>query len=718
MADPEAAGDKNVIDEDIIKNLCREGDEALASRNEWETKLRGWFTRRFGLRAPKNFPWPGASNLNMPFTDKMIRRLKPTFKAAVFRVNPIAHVEPLGDMSKDSAVAVENGYDWLVRYRMRRAREVMGFSDDYMLTYGFGVVKAVWEYNTHRQVRRLEVDFLQEGVNRSDLPEADVRSDLARRLGLQSSQYEEQLDSAVQQFFDDKETIEVVIESIEYSAPRWHAIEPIDVIVPWDATTDVDRLPWIIHRIYLTDAELHERIAHGKYKELERVGGEQQRGTGTNQDVSMLEQRRQLREGVQGSSENRSRPNEIWEIYFRHDADGDGISERYVATVHKKTGTCLRVVPFQYEHGEWPFTRFAFEQTEDRWYSSRGVPEMVYDLQDYINMNHNAWIDSMAITNVPSFIARAGSVVNPKNWVFSPGSVHNVKGDISNIREVRHQPMDFSFNAQEQSLRQTAEEYVGTPDFGISNINERVERRTATEVQQIQQSSGAVAEETLERYQESMRRLHRQTLFLWSQFGDDTVLVRVTGQDEQVPFSRFDILQDFDLVPSGRLDNLTPQARAQRAMQLLMLAESPQAGPHINDFEVVRDIVENLDYRNAERYLVQDTNSMSSDKLKQVSEIAYMMSIGEVHPVDQNDPHEEHAMVTQQALQAHSDDEGMQVLLSGHLAMHLFFLGQQEPLQNFAQQTGAQVEAVGTELRMTLGMAQPQQQPQQQEGVA
>jgi hypothetical protein len=712
--DPEAATKVAVPDKETILKLVQDGEEALADRNEWEQKLRGWFTRRFGLRASKSFPWPGASNLNMPFTDKLIRRLKPTFQAAVFRVNPIAHVEPLGEMTKSSAIGVENGYDWLVRYRMRRARETMTFVNDYMLTYGFGLVKPVWTYNVSKQVRRLQVDFLEGplDVPRVEIPQSTILPELVRRLGLEPGKHDEQINDAVSQFYDGADPIEITIEEIEYSAPRWHPIDPIDAIVPWDSTTDVDALPWIIHRIYMTDHELNERVANGKFDAIPQglMRADTSRSGGTAMDGDLLEQRRQLREGVHGSSETRSRPHELWECYFRFDADGDGIAEKYVATVHKKTNHILRVVPFPYEHGEWPFIRFSFESTEDRWYSSRGIPEMIWDLQDYINANHNAWVDNMAIVNSASFIYKQGTVVNPKSWVWSPGSMHPVRQTVDNIRPVTHQPMDFSFNAQEETLRQTAEEYVGGPDFGISNINQRVERRTATEIQQIQQSAGAVAEETLERYQESMRRLHRQTLFLWAQFGDDTVLVRVTGKDEQLPFSRFDILQDFDLVPSGRLDNLTPQVRASRAFQMLSLAESPVAGPYVRTFEIVRDIVENMDYRNAERYLVDEGATQSDAFMSQITEIQFMHSIGQVHEVDERDPHEIHAQVTQLAIEAHQDDQDFVIVLSGHLAMHLFFLGQQEPLQNFIQQTGFQVQQIGTKLVM--------QQPEpQQEGA-
>lgn len=718
VMDPERA-DNALIDEETIKSFIMEGEKAIADRNSWENKLQVWYSRRFGLRSKKSFPWPGCSNLVIPLTDKIIRRLQPVFQSAVFRVSPIVSIDPLGETTVETARNMEQGYDWLVRYRMKKAREAMQHIDDALLMYGFAVGKTTWEYEADRFTRREDVtSMVPEGTKRTELPEADVAQELATRLSLDPSKEDERaaLEDATRQFFAGEEVIEVELDRVVYNAPRWQYVDPIDAIVPWDSDLDIDNFPWFIHRTYMTKHELESRAASKRYdaaKVQEALKGELPAQSSV--PGSTLEQRRQWREGVSGGQARRKEnSHEVWEIYFRKDLDGDGVSERYVATVHYASGEILRVIPFPYEHNEWPFTRFAFEMTEPRWYSARGVPELIYDLQVEITAQHNAKIDNMAIQNSKSFIYRDGSVRNPDKWRFRPGAMLSARRP-EDVVPITHQIMDFSFNAEEENLRAWAEEYVGTPDFGISNINQRVERRTATEIEQIQSSTGAVAESALELFQESMRRTHRQTLFLWAQYGDPQVLVRVNGGESQIVFVRYDLYQDYDLVPTGRLDNLTPNARISKGMAMLNLVNNPQTARWVNGFEVTRDIVENLSYRDAKRYLQAPGVFEQNESMEQINEINVMDAIGEVHPVDQSDDHQLHLEVLAQALGAAGDDQGKQLLLQGHAAMHMAFLGQRGALEQFQQQTGAMVEMAGHRMLMAF----PQQpQPAEQGATA
>jgi hypothetical protein len=716
VRDPESANNA-AISEDVIRKFIQEGERAIADRSYWEKKLEVWYARRYGLRSPKTFPWPGCSNLNIPLTDKVIRRLQPVFQSAVFRVSPIVSIEPLGQTSTETARSLEHGYDWLVRYRMKNARQAMQYVDDALLMYGFAVSKITWEYEADRFVRKEDVsDIVPVGTDRSEIPEQDIALELSRRFSLDPSKEDERdlLEEATRQFFAGEEVIEVETDRVIYNAPRWQYVDPIDAIVPWDSDLDIDNFPWFIHRTYLADHELEHRAKSKRY-DPQKVKSvlDSEKAKSASLNGSTLEQRRQWREGVSGGKAmKKENSHEIWEVYFRHDLNNDGVSERYVATVHYATSEILRVIPYPYEHNEWPFTRFAFEMTEPRWYSSRGIPELIYDLQVEVNAQHNAKLDNMAITNSKSFIYRDGSVRNPEKWRFRPGAMFPARRP-EDVVPLNHQILDFSFNAEEEALRAWAEEYVGTPDFGISNINQRVERRTATEIQQIQSSTGAVAESALETFQESMRRQHRQTLFLWAQYGEPQVLVRVNGGLNEIVFVRFDLYKDFDLIPTGKLDNLTPNDRINRAFSVMQLVNNPTTARYINAFEVTKDIIENVNYRDSQRYLLAPGVFEQNENLEQINEINVMDAIGEVHPVDVSDDHELHLQILGQAIEAAADDPGKQMLLQGHAVMHLYLMGERSALEQFQQQTGAQVEQVGNRLVMGL----PQQQMQQEQSV-
>lgn len=712
--DPEKL-DGAAQDEDCRSRVMDEAEHALADRQSWVKLQREWYTVRYGMRAKKKFPWPGASNLHIPLTDKVIRRVKPIFISSFFGVDPICTMEPLGNTTQDAARVFELGYDWLVRHRMERPQEELTFAVDDELEGGFGIIKCVWEYRSRVKDRRLKVDWVPREVSRKEyLPPAELELDLVRRCGLDpdDKRFEEQGKAVVSQFLAGDEELVWEIEDVEYNAPRWYHVAPEDLILPWDATCDIDAQPWVAHRMFLNKHELQDRARSGRYDRAAVTTALESNITGgaLSDPASELEQRKQLREGVDGKGGRTDSRHEVWELYYRDD-EGD----KRVATIHRASKEVLRDVPYPYEHGQWPFTRFSFELNDDRWYASRGVPSLLWDLQREINAQHNAKVDNMAISTSKSFIYRNGAIRNPSKFKFRPGAMFGVPRT-NDLVPIQHQQTDWVHEREEMALRMLAEEYVGTPDFGISNINQRVERRTATEIDQIQMSSGLVAEEALRRNQWAAKRLHRQTILLWQQYGDDQVVVRVTGSEESVVFVRFDLLKEFDIVPNGRIDNLNAAQRAQQAMGVLQLTES-SAGRFINQYEVVKDVLENLNYRSSKRYLMAPGVWEQDAVLQQIHEISMAEKLGEVPPVDQSDAHQIHVATLERAI-PQMTDERVALLMIGHLALHAFFLGEKGMLEQFIQQTGARPVEAGTRLMLELPQEEAQGAPTGDQGAA
>lgn len=686
--------------------LVAEVERALTDRRIWEQKRRLHYSKRYGLRAEKTFPWKGCSNLRIPLTDKILRRISPALKSSVFSVSPIVSIQPFGEMQESVARNVEYGYDWLLRYHMQRAREELGYAHDNCISYGFGIVKNCWHYESEMETRKLELDFLDPEIDRKAYPEQPIRLELMSRLSLDEREHREQIADAVRQFKDGAEEIAVKLENVLYAAPRWYFVDSMDCIVPWDSGTDVDRLPWITHRSQMTRRELQVAKKNSGFDPKNTDQVIQCLESFSNKTEDELSTRQNFREGIGGDTK-KSSVAEVWEIYYFDDKDGDGIDEKHVLTWSADKKLTLRDIPYEYEHGQWPFTRISFEENEPRWYSSRGAVEMLLDLQTEVDAQHNAKLDNMSIRNTVSLVYRAGSIRDTK-WRYSPGAMFPTQRGPQDVSPLSFQPMDFSSNAEEENLRAWAEEYIGTPDFGISNINQRVERRTAKEVDTISNSAGAIASEFLERTQESHRRLHRQTLLLWAQYGKENVMIRVTGKPDPVLFSRYDLRKNYGLTPTGRLDNLTPQARLQRAAVALDLARDKVTGPLVRTAEVVKDIFENLDYHNADRFLVQPGTFDEEAKARQTAEIAQMAILQEVHPVDQREPHAQHAEVCAQAIQNGANQEDVS-LITAHLALHMFYLGQKQPLMALVQEGW---QPVGVGVKVTLIPPQPAQQEQ------
>ena len=703
------------IKDETVVDLVKQVEKAVGDRSQWENKQRVFYERRFGIRGEKNFPWPGSSNINIPLIDKTIRRQKPLYVSAVFGVNPVLSIETLGEAAPERARRIENFYDWLIRYKMDHCRETQIHSIDHFLTYGQSYIKAVWDHQTERKTRTLDLSFLPEDVDRSEVTDEDFIQ-LAPQMGLDLNNKEDRIafESVLKQFRDGKEFLKVSLQVVKQNAPAWHFVDSRDIVVPFDSSDEIDTLPWIAHRMFLTPAEIKARGIQGMYDSevAQKVAKESKTSEIASRDTSYVNTARTVREGVSATSASGSHI-EVYEIYFHHDINGDGLEEKCVMTISAKGNEVLRLIEYPYEHGEWPFTRFVYEITEPRWYAPRGIPELLHDLNAEINAQHNAKLDRMTIQNALTFKVREGSIRNPSQLRFRPGSYIPVRR-MDDIQPITHQVMDYSFEAEERTLKAYAEEYVGVQDFGISNVNQKVERRTAAEVQEISRMSQMQGALDIQIFQESMRRLHRQTLFLWAQYGDMSVMVNIDGR-EPVMFNRWDLYSDFDLIPTGRLDNMDSRARSQKALADMQVASSPNFSPFINSYELVRDYFENSDYRSSRRFLRAPGVMEEDAASEQLTEIQFMQTMKQVAPVDQGDAHQIHMEVLQQAIEANMEDQELVLLMTGHLALHSSMLGDNSMLEQLQQQ-GAEVQQQGTRVYMSFPTPDPMAQGQVQGG--
>jgi len=703
------------ISDEQVNKVVGAVNDALSHRSSWESKCETWYKKRYGIRNKKEFPWPGSSNINLPLTDKVIRHQKPVFVNAVFGMNPVVSIEPLGDADPERANRVEAFYDWLLRYRMGRSREAQIHNIDCFLTYGMSFMKCIWEHHTERSTRVLDISALDGQISkvaREEVTDEELVQ-FAAQLGIVGNGPEDAaaFKSMAQQFRAGKAKLEVSVQATKYNAPRWVFVDPRDIVVPWDSLDDIDELPWIAHRMFLKPETILERGVGGVYDRAvsEQVASEA-RSRGRIKDSSRINSIKESREGMYQTADNSSFI-EVHEIYFHHDINGDGIAEKCVMTISPQSREVLRLIEYPYEHGMWPFTRFVHEMNEPRWYSPRGIPEMLNDIQTEINAQHNAKLDRMTIQNSLTFLVREGSIRNPANLKFRPGSYIPVRR-MDDVKPLTMQALDYSFDNEERTLKAYAEEYVGITDFGLSNVNQRVERRTATEVSEISRVSDMVANLDLQVFQESMRRLHRQTIFLWAQYGDMSVMINVGGQPDPLVFDRFDLYKDFDLVPTGNMNNISSRSRVDKAYADMQVASNPVFSQYINHYEVLRDYFENSDFRSARRMLRGPGLFEEDAAQRQVSEIQLMQTMKMVAPVDQANPHQLHIPVLQQAIEANADDPELTLLLMGHMALHMAAMGDPSILQQLQQQ-GAEVKTEGSRTYMMM----PEQGQEQGEAV-
>ena len=187
-------------------------------------------------------------------------------------------------------------------------------------------------------------------------------------------------------------------------------------------------------------------------------------------DLNLTEGTKETREGVERMG-NPSSLVKIWETYMYYDLNNDGYQEKCVFTFAPDFAQTLRKITLPINNGKWPFVKLVNELADNRWFSHRGLPELIADLVREIDTQHNQKIDSQTLRNAPMISYRAG-VVNPNLIQFQPGQAipRHEADDIQMINNTNLNT-DFSYKDEQMILESKIEELVGQIDFKIGRAH-------------------------------------------------------------------------------------------------------------------------------------------------------------------------------------------------------------------------------------------------------
>lgn len=589
----QVAFDSDQQQTDWVQSLVTEVNAAQNDRSTWEVNLARFFKKRYGLRhGTKTSPWPGASNTHIALTDEKIRKLKPNYMNLAFEGTPLVTMFPVNGTPQEAAASAETFMDWLLRFYMdtvpgKNYFESMSLVTDWMLEKGFSIAKVIWHFQSRTITKVVDIDALpqqiKDVIEDPDLSDEELGLLLSQQSGLDLTDEEDkdQIEKAVKAFRNGDKFIPLKIEVEIYNGPRVIAVPPKDIIVPSD-TTDVESARFIAHRMWMTMEELQQAELDGKYENTSEVvpGVGPGNASSSSSSLSVLENAKANKEGVHLFLQN-SNLAEIWEIYTWFDIDGDGSPEKVVLTIDANSQTILRLIEFPYDHQKWPFIVYRNELNDDRWYSPRGIPEMLDHYQTIVTNQENAKLDRMTLANSLQFKYRIGSV-NPSQIRFIPGQGIPVQR-MDDLQELPISNLDASFDTEMAKIRGLAEQLIGQPDLSAGSLQKPQERRTAFEVSEVVALGRQVFSYDARLFNNSLQKMYDQIFDLWMQYGPDEVWVGATGSP---PFklTREQILGNFVMTPNGEISLLSRTVEVNQALQQLQIALSDQSGA-VNQYE-------------------------------------------------------------------------------------------------------------------------------------
>jgi len=559
-----------------VAALVRQIEQTDKANAPWLRKQQKLIKLQYGPRRKREFPWPDASNISIPLIDGIVRRFRPGISSLVLDASPVATFTSADERDDDAARKAEPYWHWKFTEKMNSAKEILRLVDLYARR-GHAYTREGWRYETDFTVRTVRVQELfpptvqqwlesrrqaAEQEQRSFDPVDEIVRVLESEYPLEVASDAEgpELLAAARGILEGREYVRIRYREVIEDRPEMIALDPINVIADQDQDVQDGEFFVIVH--HLSSDAIARMVRDGKFvpqqaravqENIQKQAGNELAGDTSDGLREQIRLMRNQRAGLDKlSRKDAGVPTaSIWEIFARVDVDGDGVKDRVVLWYAPATKTVLSLQPFSLSITSWPVTLYQFEAHAERPIESRGIPELLYDLQRLMNSHHNMRVDlGQLLLNPPLEYELAGLDFDTMpQW--RPGAVFPVhrRGAFGQV-QVDLRPLSQLLIEENQTQR-IAESYIGTFDATITNLSAGRERRTASEVNAITQLAANVFGLDARMFQVAFGRTLSNLWSIWLDLGPEEEYFRVTGDEKPRLARKAEIGKHFDLKPAG-----------------------------------------------------------------------------------------------------------------------------------------------------------------------
>jgi hypothetical protein len=612
---------KKVNNDQIVADIGNWLEDSKNWVGAWQTKQDKWHKLRMRIKSPKSFPFSGCANIRMPTIETKIRKLKAALVNVLFGIRPIVQVVPTPTGNWETALKIEMFLDHLLMNVMKIKNNII-IAIDQSLEKGFFLVKPFWKVDIITRVEELKLDDLsvQEAewlFDPSRTPE-EVQQAIVARFDVDMSERVAEdnqavLTDAVKKILSGEDAVKIQVKDVLCDYPELALCSPERVYVPTTTGYDVQNAKYIIHEFFLP---LRDVKANAKIKGWNTISTseieEMKKVDLQDQTTDITKDKREGIERLQSEEELVK----IHECYCWYDINGDGEEEKCVITIAPDFGKVLRKITIPFYSGKFPFVKFFYELTDDRWFSHRGIPEIIEDIVKEIDMQHMQKLDYGTMMNSPMFVYRAGMVnTNAQQFLFGQGlAVHGMSPLSDTFAPLNKQNpnVEFSYEREQMLLEAKIEELIGQVDFTLQSMINKRQPRTLGEVQMQNQNMQQVFSLDADLFRGQFEELINWVYELWCQYGSDEYEFMYFGQEMQkglkIKLTKEELQGKYRITIRGNDQNTNPQVRLQKAQQILLAAQNPlmlQTGVMTppNVFNAMKRFYQELDIPNWEELL-------------------------------------------------------------------------------------------------------------------
>lgn len=366
--------------------------------------------------------------------------------------------------------------------------------------------------------------------------------------------------------------------------------DPVDIadIFPDPESTDYQG-GFIIHRYYTELEELKESKV--KYQNLDMLEMKEQ---ATKRDDQM----RQDRDAIQGIPYEPNRGGiECLEHWCMEDGDimVKTIANRSVCIRNEKSKLPIKEIPI--------VEAFDQEVMFEKW--GIGEIEPILDLQDEENTKRNQRIDEVNLSIHNMWVVSKMAGIDYQTIVSKPGGMI-LANDINGIKALEKQNVTQDSIQEINMIKEDIRGATGVNDYVRGN---ETGSDTASEVNTKTQEANVRFSEKVNNLEIALKRIFRWMHALTAAFGDDQMVIRVTGKYgvEMKQINRKDIDKEFDFdIEVGSSLPSNPELRRQQLRELtqvlLPVLQNPQGVPD-GIRELLRTLIQSYDLKNTDEIL-------------------------------------------------------------------------------------------------------------------
>lgn len=560
-------------------------DESKGSVSTWEDKQDKWHKLRMRIKKPKNMPFKGCSNLRMPTLEILIRKIKSGIVNQVFGIRPIVQVIPAPGGQYQIAVKIEKFLDHLIMDVMDvKAKSIMAI--DKSLEMGFSLMKPFWRFEVNGRTEKLSLDdiSMKEALilfNPNTQEEAIIEG-LFRKISVDRHPYVlkhnlKEVERAASEIFSGYPEVELNLRDVNYNFPDVAVCDSGKVFVPPNSGYDPDECEYIIHEYYLPRFAVEQNLFNDKWsgitiEELDKLQD-------TDIEDSTLDITKDKREGI--SRLQKDGTIRILECYYREIRHG--APRKYIATIAPDLDIELSKIELPFYSNKFSFVKLFYELIDDRWFSHRGVPELLEDIVKEIDIQHMQKIDYGTQSNRTIFAYRAGQVDrNAMQFAFGQGlPVSSMKdlGDVIKPIQFQNPNISYQYEREQMVLETKATELVGQVDYTLNSMINKRQPKTFGEIDLQARAAQGVFSLDAGMYRMQFQKLFNWIWELWCQYGDDEYEFSYFGQEgfENIRLTKEEVQGKYSITIRANDQNTNPDIKLKKAQQIVMAVSNPIA---------------------------------------------------------------------------------------------------------------------------------------------